>query len=259
MGDYRHIEVDRGSDGLTRVTFARPPANALNSEVIDDVQQCGAELIADPPRVVVLASSAPMFMAGADLSMVNVGWDRLRETIGRFQQSVNTWEKVPCPTIASINGHALGAGCEIALACDFRIMARGQARIGLPEVHRGLIAAGGGTQRTVRLLGRTHALNLSLRGLMIDADRAEQIGLVTKAVDADALEKETQELAEELLGLPTLTMAAIKRCINEGGDLDLAGGLAVEQREMSALGATEDTREGVAAFIEKREPRFVGR
>jgi enoyl-CoA hydratase len=259
MGEYNHIQVDRGGNGLTRVTFARPPANALNSDLIDDVQRIGDELIADPPRVVVLASAAPMFMAGADLSMVNVGWDSLRETIGRFQHSVNTWEGVPCPTIASINGHALGAGCEIALACDFRIMARGRARIGLPEVLRGLIAAGGGTQRTVRLLGRTHALNLCLRGLMIDADRAEQIGLVTQAVDADALESATQELADELLNLPTLTMAAIKRCINEGGDLDLAGGLAIEQREMSALGATEDTREGVAAFIEKRDPHFVGR
>ncbi len=259
MTDYHHLRIERGGNGLTRVTFARPPANALNSQVIDDVQRCAEELAADSPRVVVLASAAPMFMAGADLTMVDVGWDELRATIGRFQHAVNTWEKVPCPTIASINGHALGAGCEIALACDFRIMARGKARIGLPEVRRGLIAAGGGTQRTVRLLGRTHALNLSLRGLMIDADRAEQIGLITQAVDADDLQPVTQALADELLGLPTLTMAAIKRCINEGGDLDLAGGLAIEQREMSALGTTEDTREGVRAFVEKREPQFVGR
>ena len=259
MTDYHHLRIERGANGLTRVTFARPPANALNAEVIDDVQRCAEELAANPARVVVLASAAPMFMAGADLTMVNSGWDELRATIGRFQRAVNTWEQVPCPTIASINGHALGAGCEIALACDFRIMARGQARIGLPEVRRGLIAAGGGTQRTVRMLGRTHALNLSLRGLMIDADRAEQIGLITQAVDAADLEPATQALADELLLLPTLTMAAIKRCINEGGDLDLAGGLAVEQREMSALGATEDTREGVRAFVEKREPQFVGR
>jgi enoyl-CoA hydratase/carnithine racemase len=259
MTDYHHLRVERGASGLTRVTFDRPPANALNSEVIDEVQRCSEELIANSPRVVILASAAPMFMAGADLTMVNTGWDEISRTIGRFQHAVNTWEKVPCPTIASINGHALGAGCEIALACDFRIMARGKARIGLPEVRRGLIAAGGGTQRTVRLLGRTHALNLSLRGLMIDADRAEQIGLITQATDADGLVPATQALADELLGLPTLTMAAIKRCINEGGDLDLTSGLAVEQREMSVLGATEDTREGVRAFVEKREPQFVGR
>ena len=259
MTDYQHMRVERGTGGLTRVTFDRPPANALNSEVIDEVQRCSEELITDPPRVVVLASAAPMFMAGADLTMVDAGWDEISRTIGRFQHAVNTWEKVPCPTIASINGHALGAGCEIALASDFRIMARGKARIGLPEVRRGLLAAGGGTQRTVRLLGRTHALNLSLRGLMIDADRAEQIGLITQAVDAHDLERATQALADELLSLPTLTMAAIKRCVNEGGDLDLAGGLAVERREMSALGTTEDTREGVRAFVEKREPQFTGR
>jgi enoyl-CoA hydratase/carnithine racemase len=94
---------------------------------------------------------------------------------------------------------------------------------------------------------------------MVDADRAEQIGLITEAVDAEDLESATRALATELLGLPTLTMAAIKRCINDGSDLDLAGGLALEQSEMSALGATEDTREGVRAFIEKREPKFVGR
>ena len=139
MTDYHHLRIERDAGGLTRVTFARPPANALNSQVIDDVQRCAEELIADSPRVVVLASAAPMFMAGADLTMVNAGWDELRATIGRFQRAVNTWEQVPCPTIASINGHALGAGCEIALACDFRIMARGKARIGLPEVRRGLI------------------------------------------------------------------------------------------------------------------------
>jgi enoyl-CoA hydratase len=259
MSEYRHLIVESGASGLTRVTFNRPPANALNSEVISDIQRCGEALIANPPRVVVLASAAPMFMAGADLTMVNGGWDRLRETIGRFQHAVNTWEKVPCPTIASINGHALGAGCEMSLACDFRIMTRGKARIGLPEVLRGLIAAGGGTQRTVRLLGRTHALNLSLRGLMIDADRAEAIGLVTQAVDAAELVSTTQALADELLGLPTLTMAAIKRCINIGGDMDLQSGLQIEQDEMSGLGATEDTREGVAAFVEKRDPVFVGR
>jgi enoyl-CoA hydratase/carnithine racemase len=102
-------------------------------------------------------------------------------------------------------------------------------------------------------------MNLALRGLMIDADRAERIGLITQAVDADDLVSTTDALAEELLRLPTLTVAAIKRCINVGGDLDLAAGLAIEQEEMSALGKTEDTREGVRAFVEKREPNFVGR
>src|SRR6202007_286128 len=89
---YPRLRIERRPNGLTRVTFARPPANALNSQVIDDVQRCAEELIADAPRVVVLASAAPMFMAGADLAMVNAGWDELRGTVGRFQHAVNTWE-----------------------------------------------------------------------------------------------------------------------------------------------------------------------
>ena len=92
MTDYHHLRIERGANGLTRVTFARPPANALNAEVIDDVQRSAEELAANPARVVVLASAAPMFMAGADLDMVNSGWDELRATIGRFQRAVDTWE-----------------------------------------------------------------------------------------------------------------------------------------------------------------------
>jgi enoyl-CoA hydratase len=200
-----------------------------------------------------------MFQAGADLDNVNVAWDTINERIGWFQATTNAWEAIPCPTIALINGHALGGGCEMALACDFRIMARGRGRIGLPEVRRGLLAAGGGTQRTARLLGRQVALDLSLRGRMLDADEAERIGLVNEACDPEQLEARGQALADELLALPRLTLAAVKRCVIQGLETDLKGGLAIERAEMTGLGDTMDAHEGVQAFVEKREPVWVHR
>jgi enoyl-CoA hydratase len=252
----QHIRIDRKDDGLVHVTLDRPPANAVNKVVIDELARVAEKLSSDDTRVVVLRSAAPMFMAGADLNMVDTGWDALHATIAKFQAAVNKWEAIPVPTIAVIGGHAAGAGCELSLACDWRLMARGKPRIGLPEVRRGLLPAGGGTQRMTRLLGTAHARDLCMRGLLIDADRAEQIGLVSEAVDPDRLDARAEELTTELLSLPTMTLRAIKRCVVRGSDTDLAGGLAIEKDEMSALGDTLDTHEGVRAFVEKREPVF---
>jgi len=220
-----------------------------------------AKMLSDAEtRVVLLKSALPIFMAGADLvHMVDSGWDALRSTIVRFQATVNDWEAIPGATIAVINGHAAGGGCEMTLACDWRLMARGRPRIGLPEGPKGLLPAGGGTQRMVRLLGRARALDLCIRGRLVDADEAERIGLIHEAVDADALEARSEALADELLALPQLTLRAIKRCILRGGDTDLASGLTIEENEMAGLGETEDAREGVRAFVEKRDPVFVHR
>jgi enoyl-CoA hydratase/carnithine racemase len=251
---FNLLKVDEGDNGLTRVVMDRPPANALSDELIDELTQCAEQIQKASPRVVILSSSAPMFMAGADLKGLNADWEGIAARLVSFQNAANQWELIPCPTIALINGHALGAGCEMSLVCDFRIMARGKARIGLPEVLRALLAGGGGTQRTLRLLGRQHALNLNLRGLMLDADAAEKIGLVTQAVEADELEAKGMELANELLGLPKMSLAAIKRCILQGENLALMDGLTVERNEMMGLGKTHDSQEGVQAFVQKREP-----
>jgi enoyl-CoA hydratase len=254
-----HISIER-EGGLARVTLNRRPANALNLELIDELAAAAAELSDDDTRVVILRSALPIFMAGADLiHMVDTGWDELRGTIKRFQSAVNDWERIPGATIAVINGHAAGGGCELTLACDWRLMARGGARIGLPEGPKGLLPAGGGTQRMVRLLGRGRALDLCIRGRMIDADHVERIGLVSEAVDPEQLEGRAEQLAAELLELPQMTLRAIKRCILRGADTDLHGGLQIEEREMTALGETEDAREGVRAFVEKRAPAFVHR
>jgi enoyl-CoA hydratase len=257
--DLKHMVVERDA-GLARVTLNRPPANALNLELIDELAAVASELSDESTRVVLIKSALPIFMAGADLiHMVDSGWEKLRGTIKRFQSAVNDWEQIPGATIAVINGHAAGGGCELTLACDWRLMARGGARIGLPEGPKGLLPAGGGTQRMVRLVGRGRALDLCIRGRMIDADHAERIGLISEAVDPDQLDARAEELASELVALPHMTLRAIKRCIVLGSDTDLHSGLKIEADEMTALGETADAREGVRAFVEKRPPVFTHR
>jgi enoyl-CoA hydratase/carnithine racemase len=258
-GGLELIRLEQPSQRLARVVLDRPPANALSHQFMDEMGTVTAWLATTETQLVVLRSDAEMFMAGADLNMVNEGWDDQDATTEKCQHMMNRWERLPMLTLAAIGGHALGAGCELAMSCDFRVMARGRARIGLPESLRGLISAAGGTQRMSRLVGAARALDLCVRGRMITADEAEQYGLVTEAVDAEQLDERIAELCEELLGLPRLTTQAIKRCILEGWDLSLAEGFALERRELAGLRDTHDTREGVQSFIEKRAPNFIGR
>jgi enoyl-CoA hydratase len=206
---------------------------------------------------VLLKSAVPgIFMAGADLGMMNGSWESMLHTIRAFHQAGNAWERIPCPTIAVIGGHAAGGGCELALACDFRLMATGRPTIGLPEVKLGLLASGGGTQRLARLAGRATALDLLLRGRMLEAEEARAAGLVHDAHPPDALDERAGELARELAALPPLAVAEIKRCVLEGLDVNFAAGLALEERGNLFLSTTDDAREGVRAFVERRPPKF---
>jgi enoyl-CoA hydratase/carnithine racemase len=256
--DLELISFQEESDRLATVTLDRPPANALSLQFMDEVDAVAAHVETTELQVVVLRSSAPRFMAGADLKMVDQGWDDQAATTEKCQAMMNRWERLPMLTLAVINGHALGAGCELAMSCDFRLMARGRAKIGLPESLRGLISAAGGTQRMGRLVGQARALDMCIRGRMIDADEAERFGLITEAADAERLDDRASEFAAELLALPRLTTQAIKRCILVGLELPLDEGFALERRELEGLRDTHDTREGVRSFIEKREPKFNG-
>lgn len=258
--DLDHIRVTRRNEHITDVVLDRPPVNALDEQFISELDAVATHLSTEGrARVVVLSSAHEAFMVGADLNMMDSGWDHVRSMIQSFQQAVNRWEQIPGPTIALLNGHALGAGCELALACDWRIMATGRGRIGLPEVLRGLIAAGGGTQRMARTVGRAAALDMCMRGRMVDAEEAQRVGLVSEACTPEELANRGDALAEELAQLPPLTVAAIKRCILGGIDTDLASGLAIEEKEMVAVGETDDAKEGVQSFLQKRAPRFQGR
>ena len=256
--DLNIVRYEQHSDRLVHVVLDRPPANALSHELMDEINEVAARLEQSAAQVVILRSAQRMFMAGADLNMVNKAWEFLRATIQKAQAMMNRWERLPMITVAVINGHAAGAGCELTLASDLRLMARGKPTIGLPEVLRGLLPGAGGTQRMSRLIGRGAALDMCLRGRLVDADEALRIGLINEAADADQLDVCVEALTQELLALPRLATQAIKRCIVNGLDLPIAEGLLIEENEMTGLGDSSDTREGVCAFVEKREPHFTG-
>lgn len=259
MNGSLHLEPACG--GIRPVVLEKRPANALDLDLIDEIEAIAAVLDADrATRVVVVRSAVPgIFMAGADLATVEAEWERIAGLAARLRRAFTAWERLRQPTIAAIEGHALGGGCEWALTFDFRCMARGKGRIGLPEAQRGLLAAGGGTQRMARLLGRARALDLALRGRLVDADEAAAIGLVTAACDAADLAATVDSLAGELAGLAPLTVAATKRVILAGAELPLDEGLDLETAAMVELTKTADALEGVRSFLERRAPRFEGK
>ena len=247
-------------DGLAVITIDRPHArNAISLETMDQLEK--ALDGADGARALVLTGAGDRaFVSGGDLKELSAlrTEHEAASMAFRMRTICDRIAGFPTPTIAALNGHALGGGCELALACDFRIMARGRPKIGVPEVKLGLLPSGGGTTRLPRLIGRTAALDLLLRGRPIGADDAERIGLITEATEPEDLHRRASGLAAELASLPPLAVREIKRCVDLGLDGPLSAGFALEERGNIALAQTADAREGVAAFNERRPPRFIG-
>lgn len=251
--------------GVATATLDRPPANSLDYELYEELSLLLDELESDDEvRAVVFASALEsIFISGGDIKAM-ARYDRRRGASARKVDTVHTTflrlQRFAKPTVGAITGHALGGGCEFALCLDFRLMARGRPRIGLPEVTLGIVPGGGGTQRLARLVGRAAATEMLMLGSRLDADRAERIGLVHEACDdAEATHARAAELAADLATRAPVAIRAIKRALNAGVDGDLPAGLAVEREAVIEVLGTEDAQEGATAFIEKREPRFRGR
>jgi enoyl-CoA hydratase/carnithine racemase len=251
--------MTRPFDGVALVTIDDPPSNSLSDRLyaaladVVDVIEADASI-----RSVVFASAhRKIFVSGADLKrMYAVEPDPadVAFRVDRAHRLLLRIEWMATPSVAAIQGHALGGGCELALAMDFRYMDRGRATIGLPEASLGLIPAAGGTQRITRLLGRTRATELMLLARRVDAGEAARIGLITAASDdalADAL-----DTARRLADMPASSMRLIKQCINDGADGDLVDGLAVERASAIEAFTLPEAREGIAAFCEGRVPEF---
>jgi enoyl-CoA hydratase/carnithine racemase len=238
------------------VTLDNPPANSYDLAFMQAFAADVDEAIASDARVVVVRSaSEKFFSAGADVKRFLDGdVDGIMEMIRTSQATFRRMAAAEQVFIAYIAGHALGGGLEIALACDLRYASEGRYRLGTPEVTLGLLPGNGGTQRLTRLIGPSRALDLLLTGRTFGPEEAQQWGLVAELCDEDGL----RERAERLAAGPALAVAAIKRCVHEGGQRPLDEGLALEAELMESLFRSKDATEGLTAFVEKRDPVFVG-
>lgn len=258
--ELKYIRFEK-KEGIAWIQFNRPEKlNALNPDVIRDLDRAVAECEADENiRVVVLKGHEKAFIAGADIEHMSKGGIKLAYELTDASMLVQErLADLPKPTIAAISGYALGGGCELALCCDFRIAAD-NAVFGLPEITLGIIPGGGGTQRLSRLIGVGPATELIFLGEMFKADKAEKIGLVNSVVPFASLDDEVKNLAAKLMKRPVIALRAAKTAIRTGINASLKDGLRIEQDAFCMLFGTEDKREGMAAFLEKRKPQFTGK
>ena len=242
---------------VTVATIAHPPANAISAAVIAGIREAleGA-MASDDCRVLVITGDGERFFAaGADVSEFPTSG---AAGIASGQDLTAEIESCPIPVIAAINGIAFGGGCEIALSCDLRV-ASSNARFGQPEINLGIIPGWGGTQRLPRVIGRTAAMELLLTGEPIDAERALALGLVNAVVAPHELQDKAFELAEKIASKAPLAVAAIRRAVHTGTDIPIDDALKAERIEFTRVFDTEDAREGVSAFLEKRPAAWQGR
>ncbi len=246
---------------VARITFNRPQRlNAINSVLGREVKEALDQFAGDDEVLVLVLTGNPRIREKAGRQEIkhcfSAGWD-LSETepVEPIVEMIAAYEK---PVIAMINGFALGGGCEIALACDF-IFASDSSEIGLPEINRGLLPGWGGTQRLSRRGGVSRAKWMILGGESISGEEAGKIGLADFVGQKENLDQAVSAFAAKIAAKPPLGLKKIKEVIGRGYEMDLADGLKLEQEALGFLMQTEDFREGIAAFLEKREPRWQGR
>ncbi|MCB1041719.1 MAG: enoyl-CoA hydratase/isomerase family protein [Acidobacteria bacterium] len=249
-------------DGVTVISLNRPKAlNALNHELLSELRTVLDEIRSDNHvRAVVLTGTGDRaFAAGADITeLQSLSQDQGRD-LARYGQSVfRRLEHLGKPVIAAVNGFALGGGCELAMACTFRV-ASDNAKFGLPELGLGLIPGYSGTQRLARLVGKGAAMEVILTGDMVDASRALQLGLVNHVYPIESLLDEAVELAQKTTKKAPRAVRFALEAVNRGMDMSQNQGDEYEATLFGILASSEDAREGVSAFLEKRKPAFKGR
>jgi enoyl-CoA hydratase len=254
--DFKYLIVSK-ADSIGWLRFNRPPVNALNTEVVFEVERAFDWFAAqEDVLVVVLTGEGKAFVAGADIAEMS-GFTPLQARVfaqngHRALAKVAGIEK---PVIAAVNGFALGGGCEIALACDIRVLAD-TAKIGQPEVNLGLLPGFGGTQRLARLVGPGIAKELIFTADAIDAAEALRIGLANKVVPADKLIETVTEMAKKIAGKGPTAVRLAKACVNRGLDADLGTGNAYEIETFGVCFSSGEPAEGTKAFLEKRKPQW---
>ncbi|PID40873.1 MAG: enoyl-CoA hydratase [Proteobacteria bacterium] len=258
---YENIVFDV-TDGIATIAFNRPKAlNALNGQLLDELSAALDQIDANEEiRVLVLTGTGEKsFVAGADINELAT-FDTLQSK--RFarkgQQIIGHLQKLAIPAIAAVNGFALGGGSEMALACDF-IYASENAMFGLPEITLGLIPGFGGTQRLPRLVGSNRAKEMIFTGKMLPAAEAASIGMVNRVFPAESLMEEVMKTAKAIAARGKVSLRAAKQAVNNGLNVDLASGMHIEADAFAICMASEDSKEGTRAFLEKRKPQFKGK
>jgi len=241
------LTLERRDDGVAVVTLANGKVNALSGALLRELREAAESLTADPPGAVVVTGGERIFAAGADISEFG-GPDEAGPITAGFHDALDAIAAIPRFVIAAVSGYALGGGCELALACDYRVVGP-RAVFGQPEILLGIIPGGGGTQRLARLVGPSRAKELCLTGRQVKAPEALTIGVADEVVDGDPTER-ALALAAEVASGPLVAQAITKRVIDAGLGGPLADGLALEREAFVEVFHTDDSRSGVASFLE---------
>ncbi len=253
---YENIIAEKKDGGVALITLNRPDAlNALNDALISELGDAIDGYEADDEiGCIVITGSEKAFAAGADIKEMQA-----KSYMDAYKSNfISTWERVAkCrkPVIAAVNGFALGGGCELAMMCDF-ILAGDGARFGQPEVKLGILPGAGGSQRLTRFVGKSKAMEMCLTGRMMEADEAERSGLASRVVPAAELLDDALKTAAAIAGMSTTTTMMVKESVNRAYETTLAEGILFERRVFHAAFATEDQKEGMAAFAEKRKANW---
>ena len=244
-------------DHVALIKLNRPDAlNALNTQLLGELCQALEEADAnDKVRCIVITGSEKAFAAGADIKEMSTKAFGEVFSENLFADATDRMTKIRKPIIAAVAGYALGGGCELAMACDF-IIAADTAKFGQPEINLGVIAGMGGTQRLTRFVGKSKAMDMNLTGRFMNAEEAERSGLVSRIVPAKKLIEEAMGAAQKIAEKSMLTTIAAKESVNRSYEVTLSEGMLFERRVFHSMFATEDQKEGMAAFLEKRQAQF---
>ena len=253
------VHLERRDDGVAVIRLDNPKVNAISGLLRTQLRAAAEALTADPPGAVVVTGGERIFAAGADISQF-AGPTEAAEIGADFHAAFDAIAAIPRFVIAAVAGYALGGGCELALACDYRIASE-RAVFGQPEILLGIIPGGGGTQRLARLVGPSRAKELVISGRQVKADEALRLGLADEVVPGDQLHERALALAAELARGAVLAQAMAKQAIDDGLSGSLADGLALERRLFTDVFATVDSQTGVRSFLENGPGKatFVGR
>ena len=253
------LTLELRPDGVALITLANGKVNALSTELLAEIRAAATELTNDPPGAVVITGGGRLFAAGADISQFG-GSDEAATIGAAFHDALDAVAAIPRFVIAAVSGYALGGGCELALACDYRIASE-KAVFGQPEILLGIIPGGGGTQRLPRLVGASRAKEMCLTGRQVRADEALRIGLADEIVPPETLMERALGLAAEVATGALTAQAICKRAIDDGLDGSLADGLGLERAAFVEVFHTDDARTGVASFLEHGPGRatFTGK